>query len=387
MNTKDIIRFSKILEYYFDKMTYNQNQSRNIRIKNSIDDILLYKQLFDNHYRELKFCKKLNLTSLQKTTLYKEKTLIQSLLRTSQNTKNKIQQNDIIETKGIKYYFNQIKGLQNIFGIENVSLDIKHKVLSCVTKRVTLEDRDLGRYEIFFYPEKIYDLSASSSHSYIRVDSIDGTYCTRDEEICHPHVRSGEICLGSNVINCKMAIRESDIIGPFDIINNILHTYNANSPFASLESWDDEQITCEVCGHQIYDEEYTNCTNGCHSYLCDDCCGYCESCREYYCYNCLRECVNCQTYSCSDCLHSCFGCDETNICENCIEACECCRKPFCNECLCSCQKCQADFCKNCLEECEKCQADFCNNCLKKCEKCGQMLCEECSQQCCEEETT
>ncbi|MCA9443860.1 MAG: hypothetical protein KC964_23905, partial [Candidatus Omnitrophica bacterium] len=98
----------------------------------------------------------------------------------------------------------------------------------------------------------------------------------------HPHVdSSGDICWNGHDWEAETYHLAGDFLALRDLIDNLLSTYNPNSPFISLERWEEGLGECCVsCGDFYPDDElvYVEYMDGC---LCPNCRAFCNECNSY----------------------------------------------------------------------------------------------------------
>jgi len=256
-----------------------------------------------------------------------------------------------IDKIDIKDIYLQIIELKQIFGESNVNcICSKNNIgISCRTNKIILEDVLLGRFDI------IIDIQTLS----VTICPIDPNYASGKESVCHPHVQDEKMCMGSAKYTIEEALQRFDILSAFEQINNILHTYNPNSPFVSLEEWDDGCCCCR-CNYGLSEDEVYLCTD-CSEPVCSDCCNFCCACHECYCLRCY------DSYSCDSCSNTycptCFQ-EMVNQCD------------ICKENMCSPTSSITNGCTN-FTECENCNKTICDECTITCSICGENICTEC----------
>jgi len=129
----------------------------------------------------------------------------------------------------------------------------------------------------------------------------------------HPHVNvQGEICWNDEYEIAENYHHSGDFLALKDLIHNLLHTYNPDSPYISLEDWVDGlgECCCD-CGDSYHEDDmvYVESIDGS---LCPNCRYYCEHCDHYQDYHSF----NSNWDMCNDCLE-----DLTRKCTACHERC------------------------------------------------------------------
>ena len=199
---------------------------------------------------------------------------------------------------------------------DNVHYDLKQRLIVVTTEPIELDDVSLGEFEIRLSLDKL------GEYRPYEVVAVDAQPSAADEGITHPHVKDKHLCEGDGRVAIRQALAGGRLSDFFQIVNQVLHTYNAGSAYAELDLW--SGVSCADCGDVVG---------------ADDAC----------------DCQLCETRVCNSCTSVCQGC-----CGN-----------FCSECRQACKKCRRRFCDACLEKCPKCEEQFCPSCLSngKCRDC------------------
>ena len=204
-------------------------------------------------------------------------------------------------------------------------IDLRKNTVSVTTDEILLEGIELGRFRIQL---DLPDLSYGSNC--YSVTALSPNRASSRDDVTHPHVMDEQLCEGNGAIPLQMALRTGRISDFFLIVDRTLHTYNADSAYASLSNWED-QSTCDCCGDSVSED-------GCY---------YCDACEH-------NTCPECTT-SCSQCAGS--------ACDSCIEHCPDCAKRLCADCLTPCRACHRRCCPDCQTDslCEKCHVPETND--------------------------
>lgn len=193
---------------------------------------------------------------------------------------------------------------------EDVEVNLQNGTLSAVTESIELDEVPLGRFRI------ILDWKSEpicSSPSPYRVEALDPSGPEYRSHITHPHVSSEQLCEGEAKSALRRALQDGRLSDYFQIINQVLHTYNSHSPYASLDAWGG--TTCQDCGSNIpSDGSHCACCGGA---MCDDCSTCCSICETSGCVACLSVCPGCESQICSDCSNACRECHK-EICSECF---------------------------------------------------------------------
>ena len=202
---------------------------------------------------------------------------------------------------------------------DDVQFVRRRQSLSVTTPPIELEGVSLGRFQIVL---ELPNLSRSHPYRVIAKDPQPATSC---DSTTHPHVQSETLCEGEGQQAIKQALADGRIYDFFQIIHQILQTYNRHSAYIAIGDW--FGVECSDCGSSVSEDDSVACTR-CGDRTCDQCCCSCEGCDETF---------------CDGCTSSCEGC-HANYCNGCISSCDRCEKPFCEDCL------TENQCDDCLEE-------------------------------------
>ena len=199
---------------------------------------------------------------------------------------------------------------------EQTRYDLEERQIVVTTEPIELEGVALGEFEIRLALDKLgeawpYEAMALNPHP-----------ASSDEGITHPHVKDKHLCEGDGRASLRQALATGRLADFFQIVTQVLHTYNSGSAYAELGEWFD--LSCSDCGDMTCADEACAC----------------------------RECDN---PLCSECAWGCNGCFG-NLCSNCGEACKQCSSRLCDACLRPCVTCKEQFCPPCLSngKCRKC---------------------------------
>jgi hypothetical protein len=193
--------------------------------------------------------------------------------------------------------------------------------LVVTTAPIVLEHIRLGRFEMQLVLDR---LGAADHHDALCIVALEPNPASSNELVTHPHVSDERLCAGDASAALRTAIISGRICDVFMLVRSVLETYNAGSPFVSLDSWDG--TACDDCGYVVSVDDLILC-QGCQHELCEDCISYCRSCDTNLCRGCLRECPLCDEYVCASCLQACRTCGQKGCascldddrCANCIE--------------------------------------------------------------------
>ncbi len=150
-----------------------------------------------------------------------------------------------------------------------VEFDLHNHTISVTTDTIDLEDVYLGPFRIEL------SLNPNIDGLGYAVTAIDPQPSTHDEEVTHPHVREGGLCEGEGTVPIRKALADGRIGDFFQIVQQILLTYNAGSAFVPLSDW--HGIACTACGASTADDERTRCHSTSEP-ICLDCAVTCADC-------------------------------------------------------------------------------------------------------------
>lgn len=198
--------------------------------------------------------------------------------------------------------------------------DLKEKTISVITEPVTLEDIDLGPFEIRLSIDQISGIYNTAPYEVI---ALEPNPAGSDCNVTHPHVSHDRVCEGDGHIPIRRALEQGRFCDFFTLIVNILQTYNPQSPYVELDKW--EGRSCYDCGCTVSDED-CYCCESCDESFCAYCSTCCEICSVTICLGCAYQCPSCEIPVCGNCTAKCKDCEKT-FCENCVN-----EKGLCEEC-------------------------------------------------------
>jgi len=213
----------------------------------------------------------------------------------------------------VRELFEDLRALYEEF--EDVTFDAKSKTLAVTTEPIELESILLGRFEIQLDCSRL----TGGPNTY-RVVALDPNPAACNESVTHPHIQGEVVCEGDGTQPIRHALEEGRLFDFFTIVDNLLKTYNPESPYVSLSDW--FGVECADCGHTIDEDDRRTCEK-CDATVCVDCYVICSHCREILCAACVSQCEDCEQY-------------------------------FCKTYLTECSKCSVERCRGCLDENERC---------------------------------
>ena len=169
-----------------------------------------------------------------------------------------------------------------------------------VVDNITLDDVWIGDIEVFM------NLDAFSVHAWnISVDT------ESKSDYQHPHVASdGRICWNGHDEDAQAYHASGDFLALKDMIENLLRTYNARSPYITLEDWENGYGgSCGECGERWPDDDL-NYSEQYGDSLCPNCRYWCERCEDYV----PDHHYNSQMDACGRCVEQ-----DSDVCALCLE--------------------------------------------------------------------
>ncbi len=199
--------------------------------------------------------------------------------------------------------------------------DFNARSISVISRPVVLDGIELGPFEIKLFIEDIPRLYNESPY---RVIALDPNPAAPNPDVTHPHVSCDRLCEGDGYVSITRALQQGRLFDFFSIVENILNTYNPDSPYVPLSEWCG--VPCYDCGCNICDEETYYC-EGCDRDYCPNCILYCSSCDLAVCHGCVVECPDCGKILCLPCTTECADCSQI-YCGSCLS-----EERICHECI------------------------------------------------------
>ena len=156
--------------------------------------------------------------------------------------------------------------------------------VSIVSEPITLEGIGLGRFRIEI---NIASLARGRrGGDCLTATALDPNPAASNDEVTHPHVQGGQVCLGDGSPLFHAALKQGRLYDAFVVVTQVLKTYNEASPYISLERWNGR--TCEQCDDVVREDDLYAC-QACDNLICSSCAQTCADCQESYCRGCLTE--------------------------------------------------------------------------------------------------
>jgi len=206
----------------------------------------------------------------------------------------------------LRSVFTELSALQDEFDVHTI--DLRNETVSVTTERIVLEDVDLGQFEIRLNWSRI------GQHRCYEVIALEPNPARESGDITHPHVKCDQLCEGDGQHTIERALSSGRLCDFFQIVNQILNTYNGGSAYAALSEWGG--FVCQDCG-QAMSEDDRSCCDRCETDICLNCPVVCTGCENRLCHSCTDPCRICDSRLCSGCQRSCDRCDRV-FCANCL---------------------------------------------------------------------
>ena len=212
-----------------------------------------------------------------------------------------VRQNPLRACLSLRELSAELMGLFDEFA--EVEFNLRARTVLVTTDPIELEDVYLGPFRIEL---GLGDPGRGLSYSVVATDPHPAN---RDEDVVHPHVRDNTLCEGEGTLPIRRALEEGRLGDFFQIVSQILHTYNPSSAYVNLDEW--EGSSCTACGTSIDDEERTSCSRT-GDYLCYECAVNCPGCDQDIAPALIERCQKCDEESCDRCLEQglCHACRE-----------------------------------------------------------------------------
>ena len=204
---------------------------------------------------------------------------------------------------------------------EKLDFVSKTKILAGNTKDIILDGHRFGAFRVVVY---LRSMSRSQRADY-EVFAVEPNRPSSNEDVTHPHVQCEGLCEGDAQPALKLALQQGRLFDFFQIVEQVLSTYNPSSAYVSLEDW--EGARCYRCGDTTNSDDSRDCV-GCEALICDGCVYQCRECQDAFCGNCDSVCNRCNESVCNSCLEKCSSCEE-EFCDSCLnenERCHNCEK-------------------------------------------------------------
>jgi hypothetical protein len=197
--------------------------------------------------------------------------------------------------------FAEFEGLQGDFS--EAELDLRDKTISVTTDPIMLEYVNFGAFRIEL------NLKGEGEPLSYKVIAVDPNPASNDEDCTHPHVRSETLCEGEGMLPISRALDGGRLGDFFQIVSQILETYNPGSAYVELESWDG--TSCVACGYSMSSDEGRRCSISGDD-VCDDCSVFCPDCENDFSPDYTSRCNCCGEDFCQHCLEEgrCHDCRE-----------------------------------------------------------------------------
>ena len=210
--------------------------------------------------------------------------------------------------------FQDLRALEREFPL--VSCLPTRGLLSATTEPIELQHVRLGafRIELSWNVSPVPSGVPAAPLFEFDVVAVDPHPAGTDDSHPHPHVDGTTLCVGDGRRPIQLALKQLRLFDFFELVRQILTTYNPGSAYVALEDWD--SVECRDCGDQVRSSTARSCDDCCGT-VCEDCVSVCRDCGERFCADCSYRCADCDEETCSTCLGPCRGCGE-KFCRRCL---------------------------------------------------------------------
>lgn len=130
-------------------------------------------------------------------------------------------------TLTLRQIYDELGALQTEFG--EFDCDLQETTISIVTDSITLEEIDLGSFQILLHWDQLNQPRAYD------VLALEPNAATSHDDVPHPHVQGRALCEGDGKAAIRSALQQGRLCDFFLLVNQILQTYNASSAYVRLE--------------------------------------------------------------------------------------------------------------------------------------------------------
>lgn len=251
--------------------------------------------------------------------------VLQDLYRVHQAAADLIQfqRADVDQSPRLQAILDDLRELATEF--EGTDFDPKQELIAVRTESIHLEGIELGPFAIELHLSRLGGEAGSGCFKCI---ALDPNPAAHNASITHPHVSDGILCAGEATGPIRLALTGGRICDAFMLVAGVLRTYNAQSPYASLEEW--QGAACPECGQTVRHSDDLCFCEGCHRDVCDDCMSHCAVCQDSYCSSCLEWDAVSDKSCCPNCRRTCQTCnrivetdsfeESSGLCPQCLEA-------------------------------------------------------------------
>jgi hypothetical protein len=203
--------------------------------------------------------------------------------------------------------YRDLVGLHDEF--PSIDWNLRQAMLSVTTEPITLQQVDLGPFEIRLDWRNLKDSDA------YRVLALDPNPAAFNSSVTQPHVQDEARSEGKSRQPIRQALRQGRLLDFFLIVAGLLRTYNPHSPFVSLSDW--QGADCADCGAMVRGEDRYSCEK-CETAICGNCYARCAACDGSFCSECISRCDGCEELHCRACLKHCSSRD-AEVCQKCLD--------------------------------------------------------------------
>lgn len=210
---------------------------------------------------------------------------------------------------------------------------------------------DLGRFQVTV---GVYTDSADYLQPSLSADALEPNPYVNDGSFTHPHVANAKPCMGQGEHMLHAALIEGRFSDAADVVDRVLHNYEADSAHVPLADWlvEDETYECANCGETWDDEDDIHTCPKCDEAVCSDCdVGSCKNCDDlFHRGDCIDSCERCDEFVCAECAARNVD-GGGHYCTGCVRACDACDKKLRRDDL------DGGLCQTCRDERARLEAE------------------------------
>jgi hypothetical protein len=233
------------------------------------------------------------------------------------------QRADEIDSPPLRAILDDLRELASEF--EGTKLNPQEELIVVRTESIELEGIELGPFAIELHLAR---LGRDAGSGCFKCIALEPNSAANNASITHPHVSDGTLCAGEATGPIRVALLQGRISDAFLLVAGVLRTYNAESPYVSLDQW--QGAACPECGGSVRRSDELCFCEGCNRDVCDDCTSRCAICEDSYGSSCLEWDPVSDRSCCPHCRQTCQTCnrivdtdtfdDSSGLCPQCLEA-------------------------------------------------------------------
>lgn len=262
-------------------------------------------QRLETLWRQLRLCEEHQLSTTRDALQERYLLILEQLGSRCRSLVALCRVNTMSPCPSLRFLAEELVALEQEF--PEVRYHLAEKVLSVITEPITLDEIELGPFEI-----RLNWTQLALSHPY-EVLALQPHPAGDSRDTTHPHVHDRILCEGEAREAIRLALDQGRLCDLCLLISRVLHTYNPGSAYTKLSEWDG--IACPDCGSTHATEDFSRCEQ-CDDDRCEDCLTGCRECHCSLCSSCEQLCDDCQEPHCAECLENCAECART-VCSTC----------------------------------------------------------------------